>query len=101
MIFGVGRSGFARVYGAYGISYAESRQRFAEALTIIRKAWSEPTFSFEGEFYGYENVSVTPKPYQQPMPPIRVAAITPETFPALGPQGYPLFAGVRQAPSPS
>jgi alkanesulfonate monooxygenase SsuD/methylene tetrahydromethanopterin reductase-like flavin-dependent oxidoreductase (luciferase family) len=96
LIFGVGRSGFPRVYQSYGISYAESRERFAEALAIIKKAWTEPSFSYQGQYYQYENVSVTPKPYQQPLPPIRVAAITPDTFPALGAQGYPLFAGVRQ-----
>jgi alkanesulfonate monooxygenase SsuD/methylene tetrahydromethanopterin reductase-like flavin-dependent oxidoreductase (luciferase family) len=29
LIFGVGRSGFARTYEHYGVSYAESRERFA------------------------------------------------------------------------
>lgn len=96
LIFGVGRSGFARAYAAYGIPYAESRERFAEALAIIRLAWTEPTFSYAGTYHRYANVTVTPKPYQLPHPPIRVAAVTPDTFPMLGTQGYPLFAAVRQ-----
>jgi alkanesulfonate monooxygenase SsuD/methylene tetrahydromethanopterin reductase-like flavin-dependent oxidoreductase (luciferase family) len=96
LIFGVGRSGFARTYQAYGIPYAESRERFAETLEIIRRAWSEPTFSYQGAFHRYEGVSLTPRPYQRPHPPIRVAAVTPDTFPQLGTQGYPLFAAVRQ-----
>jgi len=95
LIFGVGRSGFARTYNAYGIPYSESRERFAEALEVILKAWTEPTFSYEGTWHSYQNVMMTPKPYQQPHPPIRVAATTPDTFPALGKQGYPLFAAVR------
>jgi alkanesulfonate monooxygenase SsuD/methylene tetrahydromethanopterin reductase-like flavin-dependent oxidoreductase (luciferase family) len=95
LIFGVGRSGFARTYNAYGIPYAESRERFAEALTIIKKAWTQPTFSHEGRWHSYDNVMCTPKPYQQPYPEIRVAATTPDTFPVLGSQGYPLFAAVR------
>ncbi|MGE3913192.1 MAG: LLM class flavin-dependent oxidoreductase [Chloroflexota bacterium] len=96
LIFGVGRSGFARTYHGYGISYNESRQRFAEALTVIKQAWSEPSVTFHGDYYDYDNVVVTPKTYQQPFPPIRVAATTPETFPVLGAQGYPCFAAVRQ-----
>ena len=96
LIFGVGRSGFARTYHGYGISYAESRDRFAESLTIIKQAWTQPTVTFHGTYYDYENVAVTPKPFQQPLPPIRVAATTPETFPVLGKQGYPCFAAVRQ-----
>jgi alkanesulfonate monooxygenase SsuD/methylene tetrahydromethanopterin reductase-like flavin-dependent oxidoreductase (luciferase family) len=95
LIFGVGRSGFARTYNAYGIPYGESRERFAEALAIIKKAWTQPTFSHKGTWHSYENVMCTPKPYQQPHPPIRIAATTPDTFPALGTQGYSLFAAVR------
>lgn len=95
LIFGVGRSGFARTYEAYGIPYAESRERFAEALDVILRAWTQPTFSYHGVYYQYENVSLTPKPYQQPHPPVRVAATTSDTFPVLGAQGYPLFAAVR------
>ena len=95
LIFGVGRSGFAQAYAAYGIPYAESRERFAEALAIIRAAWTEPTFSYHGTYHSYANVTLSPKPFQQPHPPIRVAATTPDTFPVLGTQGYPLFAAVR------
>lgn len=95
LIFGVGRSGFQRVYEAYGISYAESRDRFAEALEIIRTAWTEPAFSYHGRFYAYDNVSVTPRPFRQPHPPVRVAANSPDTFPAIGAQGLPIFVAVR------
>ena len=42
LIFGVGRSAFPRAYNAYGISYEESQDRFAESLEIIRQAWTEP-----------------------------------------------------------
>ncbi len=95
LIFGVGRSGFARTYNAYGIPYAESRERFAEALTVIVKAWTEPTFSYEGKYHSFDNIAMTPRPYQQPHPPIRIAATTPDTFPTLGTQGHHLFAAVR------
>lgn len=95
LIFGVGRSGFPRAYDAYGIPYAESRERFAEALAVIREAWTSPTFSYAGVFYRYHNVSVTPRPYQHPHPPIRVAANSPESFPAIGAQGYPILCAVR------
>src|SRR5215469_4634858 len=51
LIFGVGRSGFARTYEAYGIPYAESRERFAEVLQILKLCWAEERFSFEGKFH--------------------------------------------------
>jgi len=95
LIFGVGRSGFARTYAAYGVPYAESRERFAETLDIVQRAWTEDTFTHEGKYFQYHDVCVVPKPYQKPHPPIRVAATSIDTFPAIGAQGFDVFAAVR------
>ena len=67
LIFGVGRSGFPRAYEAYGIPYAESKDRFAETLHVIEQAWSQPRFSYEGHYFNFDNVAVTPKPFQKPL----------------------------------
>ena len=95
LIFGVGRSGLPRTYEAYGIPYAESKDRFAETLHVIEQAWSKPRFSHEGKYHSFDDVAVTPKPYQKPLPPIRVAASSPDTFPAIGKLGYPIFVMPR------
>src|SRR6059058_3006914 len=78
LIFGVGRSGFPRTYQAYGISYAESRERFAEVLEILKRAWTQETFSFHGQFYHFDDVCLVPKPYQAPYPELRVAVNSPD-----------------------
>jgi alkanesulfonate monooxygenase SsuD/methylene tetrahydromethanopterin reductase-like flavin-dependent oxidoreductase (luciferase family) len=95
LIFGIGRSGLPRTYEAYGIPYGESKDRFAESLHIIKQAWSQPRFSYEGKYYSVDNVALTPKPYQKPLPPIRIAASSPDTFPAIGALGYPIFVMPR------
>lgn len=95
LIFGVGRSGFARTYLHYGVPYAESRQRFADTLEVVRRAWTQETFSFSGDYFQFNDVCVVPKPYQKPHPPVRVAATSPDTFPTIGAQGFDLFAAVR------
>ncbi len=95
LIFGVGRSGFPRTYEAYGIPYAESRERFAEVLEIVRRAWTQERFSFDGRFYKFDNVCLVPKPYQTPHPEIRIAATSPDTYAAIGKLGYPIFCAVR------
>src|SRR6201988_4915957 len=74
LIFGVGRSGFPRTYEAYGVPYGESRERFAETLEILKRAWTEEAFSYQGKYYSFDNVKLTPKPFQKPWPVIRVAA---------------------------
>jgi alkanesulfonate monooxygenase SsuD/methylene tetrahydromethanopterin reductase-like flavin-dependent oxidoreductase (luciferase family) len=95
LIFGVGRSGFPQTYQAYGVPYAESRERFAETLEIVKRAWSEERFSYSGKYFSCENVAVAPKPWQKPHPPIRIAATSPDTFPAIGALGHPAFAAAR------
>ncbi|HZT88923.1 MAG TPA: LLM class flavin-dependent oxidoreductase [Stellaceae bacterium] len=98
LIFGVGRSAFPRAYDAYGISYEESQDRFAESLDIIRKAWTEPTCSHRGRYYSFDNFTLVPRPVQRPHPPIRIAASQPDTYGAIGRLGYSLFSAVRASP---
>ena len=56
LIFGVGRSGVARTYEAYGVPYGESRERFAEVLDIVQKAWTQETVSYQGKYHRFEDV---------------------------------------------
>jgi len=93
--FGIGRSGAPRAYDIYGVPYAESQARFYEALDIIVEAWKGEPFSHHGEYYHFDNAAVSPRPYQQPHPPIRMAATTEETFPRVGAMGLPIFVGLR------
>ena len=93
--FGVGRSGFARAYEGYGIPYGESRERFQESLDVILKAWTNHRFSHQGKYFEFNDVCVVPKPYQQPHPPLRMAATTRDTFPQVGRMGLPIFVGLR------
>ena len=89
--FGIGRSAFPSVYLGYGMDYNESRDRFQECLDVILKAWTMDRFSYEGEYYSYEDLCVVPKPLQQPHPPIRIGATSAETFALVGRLGYPIF----------
>ncbi|HEV2334915.1 MAG TPA: LLM class flavin-dependent oxidoreductase, partial [Stellaceae bacterium] len=96
LIFGIGRSGFPRTYEAYGVPYGESRERFAETLEILKRAWTEPAFSYAGKYYSFDNVKLTPKPYQKPWPEIRVAANSADTFPQIARLGHAVLVAVRQ-----
>ena len=95
LIFGIGRSGFPRTYQAYGISYAESRQRFAEVTEILKRAWTQESFSFHGEFYNYDDIHLVPKPYQAPYPELRIAVNSADTFVEAGTNGLPIFVATR------
>jgi alkanesulfonate monooxygenase SsuD/methylene tetrahydromethanopterin reductase-like flavin-dependent oxidoreductase (luciferase family) len=98
LVFGVGRSAFPRAYDAYGISYRESQDRFAESLAIIKAAWTQPVSSHSGRYWSFQNFTMVPRPLQQPHPPIRIAASQPDTYAAIGTLGYPLFSAMRASP---
>jgi len=98
LIFGVGRSAFPRAYNAYGISYEESQDRFAESLDIIKTAWTGETASYRGRYHSFDNFTLVPRPVQRPHPEIRIAASQHDTYAAIGELGYPLFSAVRASP---
>jgi len=95
LIFGVGRSGFAHTYQAYGVPYEESRERFAETLEIVKRAWTEEHFSYRGKYFSCDKVTLVPKPRQKPYPPIRIAATSVDTYAAIGTMGYAIFIAAR------
>ena len=72
---GVG-TGFAGVPNMErrGLPTAERIPRTLESLEFILRCFaSEQPFDFDGEFYRGEDVSLLPRPYQLPHPPIAVA----------------------------
>jgi alkanesulfonate monooxygenase SsuD/methylene tetrahydromethanopterin reductase-like flavin-dependent oxidoreductase (luciferase family) len=98
--FGIGRGSLPTHFTGFGISQSESRDRFLEALEIIRLAWTEERVSYHGRFFQIEDITVVPKPVQQPYPPIRVAANSPDTFELMGHMGLPIFVAAQVNPFP-
>lgn len=95
LIFGAGRSGFAHTYKTYGVDYGESRERFAETLAIVKRAFTEERFSHKGKYFAYDDVRLSPRPIQQPWPEIRVAAASPDTYEEMGTMGHAIFVAAR------
>lgn len=55
----------------YGVQFDEHDARYArttEWLTIVSAMWSQPRFSFRGQYYTLENAILEPKPIQKPRP---------------------------------
>jgi alkanesulfonate monooxygenase SsuD/methylene tetrahydromethanopterin reductase-like flavin-dependent oxidoreductase (luciferase family) len=72
--------GIPAEYVWYGVNPEESRGRFQEAYDLIMTAWTNPVWSFEGEFFNLKDCAVWPRPVQQPHPPIWIAARSAESI---------------------
>jgi F420-dependent oxidoreductase-like protein len=72
---GLGMGWFEGEHRAAGIPFPPTRERaerFAEALEIVHRQWTEDVFSFHGRHYVLEDCRALPKPVQSPRPPIIV-----------------------------
>ena len=78
MILGVG-TGEHLNEGALGVQWPDNRERFArlrEAVALIRKLWTEPSVTFDGEYYHTRNATIYDRP--QESVPIYVGAGGPQ-----------------------
>jgi len=67
-------------YVTYNINPTESRERFEEALSLIRMCWTETEpFGWQGRYYDYRTISIWPRPVQQPYPRIYMSGSSPES----------------------
>jgi alkanesulfonate monooxygenase SsuD/methylene tetrahydromethanopterin reductase-like flavin-dependent oxidoreductase (luciferase family) len=67
--FAAGRGYDRREYAPFGVSFEDNQTIFEEGMEIVRRLWSEDApLSHHGRHYRFDNVSITPRPVQQPIP---------------------------------
>ncbi len=74
LICGVGLGYRDIEYTVFGVERASRVTRFEEALTLLKRLWTEEEVSFDGEYFRLERARMTLKPVQRPRPPIWIAA---------------------------
>lgn len=87
---GLGR-GHAWLYEPSNVPLEESRPRYDEAIEILIRAWTQDRFSFEGKFYKMKDVSVVPRPLQQPHPRLFTGGTSDVTYQMAGERGWGIF----------
>ena len=95
---GVGRGSQPTEFAGFGVPLDQARERFDEALDIIRTAWTKDSFAYDGEFWSFPELAVVPKPYQDPHPPIWQAAVSAYTVQMIVDNGINGFVGPYLCP---
>jgi probable F420-dependent oxidoreductase len=89
---GVGKGYRAAEFDGFCIPQEEAGERFDEAITVIRTAWtSEGQFSHHGARWRYHDIVVEPAPVQRPHPPLWLAAGSPESIRRAAREGFNLL----------
>ena len=86
--FGIGSGNTEIDYKVFGVSRENDRQRLREAVDVISKTWANERISHTGQFWSFDELTVYPRPIQQPSPPIWVAGTSAQGLGWAGRQGY-------------
>ena len=79
--FGLGAGWHEDEHRGYGLDFPAAGVRvdmLDEALTIIRRLWTEDAVTFEGRHYRVQDALCNPKPLQTPHPPIVIGGEKPK-----------------------
>lgn len=78
--FGAGTGVTDHEFIRWNVDFERRRDISEEALDIIIDAWTGSSVTYHGEFFQFDEVLTTPKPYQQPHPPVWFAAHSAASF---------------------
>jgi len=65
-ILGAGLGLVEHEFNAFEIPLSAAATRFTESVEILRQAWSGRTFSYHGQHFNFDDVTITPRPLRQP-----------------------------------
>lgn len=62
MVLGIGAGWLEEEFEAVGVPFAGRGKRVDEMIDAMRSLWSEPSASFSGDVFSFEDVALNPKP---------------------------------------
>src|SRR5213595_1742618 len=67
--FAAGRGYDRREYAPFHVSFEDNQSIFEEGMEIVQRLWaSDAPISHHGRHYQFDNVAITPRPVQRPIP---------------------------------
>jgi probable F420-dependent oxidoreductase len=74
---GIGTGGKGRPFAAFGVDPQRYVARFTEGAELMKRLWTEPRVTFDGEFWQLQDAAMEPKPFRKPHPPLWFGASGP------------------------
>ncbi len=94
---GVGLGWNAVEYEALGEDFSTRGKRCGEQVTLMRKLWTEPSVTFNGDYHRVTGAGLAPLPVQRPIP-VWFGASSPRAFRRAGRLGDGWFPMVQPGP---
>ncbi len=97
---GIGQGYTHDEFNAFGIDRRERAPRLAEGVKLMRRLFTEDNVTFDGRFTQTKNMTLTPKPVQQPHPPLWIGARGPKAIRRAAKLGAHLMTTLGPDPAP-
>ncbi len=88
--FGIGKGVRAGEFAKLGLNFDDGVAMTEEAVEIVLKVWTQETCSYTGRFWSFPELSLRPRVYQQPYPPLHEVASRPASVARVGAKGWPV-----------
>jgi alkanesulfonate monooxygenase SsuD/methylene tetrahydromethanopterin reductase-like flavin-dependent oxidoreductase (luciferase family) len=82
----------------FNIAADEARDQMQQAFEMIPKMWTEDRFSWKSQYFDIKDLSVVPKPFQRPHPPLWQASSSLASFEQAGRNGVGALGVTLWAP---
>ncbi len=81
---------------AFGTRMSQRAARSTESLELMLRLWTEEEVTHHGRYFHVTNARPTARPYQEPYPPIWLAAMSDPAVQRVGREGHALYIGPVQ-----
>jgi alkanesulfonate monooxygenase SsuD/methylene tetrahydromethanopterin reductase-like flavin-dependent oxidoreductase (luciferase family) len=88
--FGVGQGVRPGEFVKLGLSFDDAADMTDEAIDVLLKVWTRDRASHEGRFYRFPELSLRPRVFQTPHPPLHMVASRPASVARVGARGWPV-----------
>ena len=88
--FGVGKGVRPGEFAKLGLDFEAATAMTDEAIEILLEVWTKDPASYDGKFWRFPELSLRPRVYQQPHPPLHMVASRPASVARVGARGWPV-----------
>jgi alkanesulfonate monooxygenase SsuD/methylene tetrahydromethanopterin reductase-like flavin-dependent oxidoreductase (luciferase family) len=97
---GVGQGYSYKEFNALNIRRGERSARMAEGVELIQRLWTEASVTFSGKFTQVKELTLSPRPVQQPYIPLWIGARAEKATRRVAQMGCHLMATIGPDPAP-
>lgn len=88
--FGIGKGVRPGEFVKLGLDFDDAPAMTEEAIEILLKVWTQDQASHEGRFWRFPELSLRPRLFQRPHPPLHMVASRPASVARVGARGWPV-----------